>query len=115
MKKRSYIELYMPHISDALKEILTLTEPQKKDIEEKLAILMEKTRGKVEDMSFDPDKNEDYDEDLASIGKEDESYDNPGEDYDVEYGKAKSKADPDEEDVPKKKKKKERLKESEDE
>ncbi|MFA6073258.1 MAG: DNA topoisomerase VI subunit B [Candidatus Woesearchaeota archaeon] len=81
LKKRSYIELYMPHISDALKEILSLTDSQKKDIEDKLSILMEKTRGKLEDMSFDPNKNEEYDEDFANIGKEEEE-EQEGNDYD---------------------------------
>ncbi|MGV8162016.1 MAG: DNA topoisomerase VI subunit B [Candidatus Nanoarchaeia archaeon] len=106
MKKRSYIELYMPHISDALKDILSLNDQQKKDIEEKLLVLLEKTRGKLDDMSFDPDKNEEYDEDFASIGKEDEVE----ADYDADYGKE------DEEESPKKKggKKKKKDKEVED-
>lgn len=83
LKKRSYIELYMPHISDALKEILSLTDAQKKEIEEHLIVLMEKTRGKLDDMSFDPNKNEEYDEDFAKIGKEDED-ENGNDDSDEE-------------------------------
>ncbi len=82
LKKRSYIELYMPHISDALKEILSLSDSQKKEVEEHLLILMEKTRGKLEDMSFDPEKNEEFDRDFANIGKEDE--DDEDDDYDNE-------------------------------
>ncbi|MGV8169478.1 MAG: DNA topoisomerase VI subunit B [Candidatus Nanoarchaeia archaeon] len=96
MKKRSYIELYMPHISDALKEILSLNDAQKKEIEDKLSVLLEKTRGKLEDMEFDPDKNEEYDEDFASIGKED---DDSGDDYG-------DSGEDEEEDAPKKKKSK---------
>jgi DNA topoisomerase-6 subunit B len=98
LKKRSYIELYLPHISDALKEILALTDSQKKDIEDKLVVLMEKTRGKLEDMAFDPDKNEEYDEDFANIGKEDEEE----KDYDSDYDKDSDDGDDDDE-APKKK------------
>ena len=81
LKKRSYIELYMPHISDAIKEILALTDAQKKELEEHLLVLMEKTRGKLEDMSFDPNKNEEFDREFANIGKED-GEDDEGDDYD---------------------------------
>jgi DNA topoisomerase VI subunit B len=102
LKKRSYIELYMPHISDALKEILNLTDAQKKEVENHLLVLMEKTRGKLEDMSFDPTKNKEYDADFAGIGKEDEvdddsdlgddsDSDDDGEDADEEYAPKKSK------------------------
>jgi DNA topoisomerase VI subunit B len=102
LKKRSYIELYMPHISDALKEILSLTDAQKKDIEDKLIVLMEKTRGKLEDMAFDPEKNEEYDEDFANIGKEDKDDEESeaGEDYDSDSDES------DEEEKPKKSAKK---------
>jgi len=71
LKKRSYIETYIPHIAEAIKEIL----PENFDknlFEEKLRILLEKTRGKVEELKFDPEKNEEYDEDLAKIGKDEE-------------------------------------------
>lgn len=81
LKKRSYIELYMPHISDAIKEILALTDTQKKELEDHLLVLMEKTRGKLEDMSFDPNKNEEFDREFASIGKEDEE-DDEDDNYD---------------------------------
>jgi DNA topoisomerase-6 subunit B len=110
LKKRSYIELYMPHISDALKEILSLTDAQKKEIEEKLAVLMEKTRGKLDDMSFDPNKNEEYDEDFASIGKEDE--DENGDD-DSDDGE-ESDDDSDDEYAEKSKKKSKKQKDSDD-
>ncbi len=71
LKKRSYIETYIPHISEALKEILNYSDSDKKDVENKLEKILEKTRGKLEDMEFDPTKNEEYDEDFAKIGKED--------------------------------------------
>ncbi len=93
MKKRSYIELYMPHISEAIKDILKLTDVQKKELEVQLSALLEKTRGKLEDMDFDPDKNEEYDEDLASIGREDEDDeydDDAGGDYEDKKERASS-------------------------
>jgi DNA topoisomerase VI subunit B len=72
-KKRGYIEKYIPHISIALKEILSLTDEQKKEIDEKLAIILEQKRGVLEDVKFDPNKNEEYDEEFVNIGKDDES------------------------------------------
>ncbi len=68
-KKRDYITTYIPFVSDALKEILELTDDDKAKIEENLSVILEKTRGKLEDMKFDPTKSEDYDENLANIGK----------------------------------------------
>jgi DNA topoisomerase VI subunit B len=74
LKKRSYIETYIPHISNAIKEITGDLDKEK--FEEELRSLLEKTRGKVEDLKFDPTKNIDYDEELANIGKDtDEDYD----------------------------------------
>ncbi|MFT4260937.1 MAG: DNA topoisomerase VI subunit B [Candidatus Woesearchaeota archaeon] len=70
MKKRSYIETYIPHISEALKEIIEFSDFEKKDIEENLSFLLEKRRGKLENIEFDPTKNQEYDESLASIGRE---------------------------------------------
>ena len=70
MKKRSYIETYIPHISDALKDILQLGDFHKRDIEENLSFLLEKKRGQLESLDFDPTKNTEYDENLAKIGRE---------------------------------------------
>lgn len=70
LKKRSYIETYIPHIAEALKEILNYDDSDKDDVQQKLEKLLEKTRGKVQDMKFDPTKNEEYDEELAKIGKD---------------------------------------------
>jgi DNA topoisomerase VI subunit B len=68
-KKRGYIEKYIPHVASALKEILGLQESQKEEIEEKLTQILEKKRGTLEDVKFDPTKNEEYDEEFAKIGK----------------------------------------------
>jgi DNA topoisomerase VI subunit B len=113
LKKRSYIELYMPHISDALKDILNLTDAQKNEVEAHLVVLMEKTRGKLEDMSFDPTKNKEYDADFAGIGKEEEVDDDSGLDDDSD---SDDDGEGDEEYAPKKtKKKKSKSEESDDE
>ncbi|USN45999.1 MAG: DNA topoisomerase VI subunit B [Candidatus Woesearchaeota archaeon] len=72
LKKRGHIEKYIPHIAGALESLLGLTTEQKAKTEVELAAILEHTRGKVEDMTFDPKKNEDFDEEFARIGKEDE-------------------------------------------
>jgi DNA topoisomerase VI subunit B len=66
-KKRSYIEKYIPHVADALKELLELDVIQKKQIEDNLIEILEHTRGELEEIKID---NPDYDEELAKIGKE---------------------------------------------
>lgn len=72
LKKRSYIETYIPHISEALKELLSLEDVDVDNITRNLEVLLEKKRGKVEKLDFDPTKNEEYDEDLAKIGRDEE-------------------------------------------
>jgi len=74
-KKRGYIEKYIPHVADALKEILGLEEIKKKEIEDNLADILEHTRGELEEIKID---NPDYDPELAKIGSEDE------EEYELE-------------------------------
>ena len=68
-KKRSYIEKYIPHVADALSKIVGLPEARKKEIEEKLAEILEHTRGELEEIGID---NPDYDPELAKIGREEE-------------------------------------------
>jgi DNA topoisomerase VI subunit B len=70
LKKRSYMEKYIPYVADALKELLELKDDEKKKIEEDLAEVLEHVRGEVEDLTFDPSKNEEYDADLANFGAE---------------------------------------------
>jgi len=67
-KKRSFIEKYIPHVSEALGELLKLSKTQKLNIEDNLKILLEKHRGKLKKIEID---NPEYDEELAKIGKED--------------------------------------------
>jgi len=44
MVKRGYIEIYLPHIGQALKEILMLKDPQVEKLVSKLKVVLEKTR-----------------------------------------------------------------------
>jgi len=44
MVKRGYIEIYLPHIGQALKDILTLKDPQVEKLVEKLKVTLEKSR-----------------------------------------------------------------------
>jgi DNA topoisomerase VI subunit B len=66
-KKRSYIETYIPHVGAALKELLGLNDKEKGHAETLLKEILEKHRGKIENISAD---NEEYDEEFAKIGKE---------------------------------------------
>ncbi len=66
-KKRSYIEKYIPHVADALKEIIGFDEINKKIIEDNLGEILEHTRGELEEIGVN---NPDYDPELAKIGKE---------------------------------------------
>ena len=73
LKKRSFIETYIPHIAEALKEIIGFSDFEEKDVEKLLSELLEKKRGKVDTLEFNPEENTEYDESLASIGRENES------------------------------------------
>jgi len=71
LKKRSYIEKYVPHISDTLIEILDLPKAEKAMLEENLGKILEQERGKLEDVEFDETKNTEFDEEFAKIGRDD--------------------------------------------
>lgn len=73
LKKRSFIEKYIPHLASGLMNVLDLTKADEFEIEEQLKDLLEKHRGKVEEIKFDPTKNTEFDEKFASIGKEDKA------------------------------------------
>jgi len=73
LKKRSYIEKYIPHVANALKDLLSLDESAEQTIKDHLHVILEHERGKVEDMKFDPTKNKEYDENFANIGKDEET------------------------------------------
>ncbi len=66
-KKRSYIEKYIPHVAEALKEILNFDEIDKKKVEDNLGEILEHTRGELEEVGVN---NPEYDPELAKIGKE---------------------------------------------
>ncbi len=72
LKKRSYIEKYIPHLATGIKEILDLDMADKEIIQSQLIDLLEHKRGKIDTMEFNPSKNKEYDEEFASIGKEDD-------------------------------------------
>ena len=82
LKKRSYIQKYMSHVTAGLKEILTIDDAEEKMLLEKLEIILEQKRGEIDTMEFDPSKNTEYDEDWASIGKDDIDDANEDEDED---------------------------------
>ncbi len=64
--KRSYIERYIPHVAEALKELLELKQSDSEKIKSYLKELLEKHRGKLEKVEME---NPEYDEEFASIGK----------------------------------------------
>jgi len=66
-KKRSFIQKYIPHVKEALKELLSLKEVEAEKIEEGLKDILEKDRGKLEKIEME---NVEYDEEFANIGKE---------------------------------------------
>ena len=79
LKKRSYIEKYIPAIAEALKEIIKYSDVEEKNVIELLEELLEKQRGELDNMEFDKSKNEEYDAEFANIGK-DEGENNSDED-----------------------------------
>jgi len=68
-KKRSYIQKYIPHVADALKEIVGFDEIKKKELEDNLYTMLEQVRGELEEIGID---NPDYDPELAKIGQDEE-------------------------------------------
>ncbi|MBN2421444.1 DNA topoisomerase VI subunit B [Candidatus Woesearchaeota archaeon] len=70
LKKRGYIEKYIPVVAEALRELLELQKVEETRIESKLKDMLEKHRGEVKDIAA---KNEEYDEEFAKIGKEEEN------------------------------------------
>ncbi len=66
LKKRSYIEKYIPHIADALKELVEYKEVEKTKVEECLKEILERKRGEIEGIEAE---NVEYDEAFAKIGK----------------------------------------------
>lgn len=92
-KKRSYIEKYIPHVASALKDIIGLTDIQKKQVEDDLCTILEHTRGELEEIGVD---NPDYDPELAQIGAEDENEEFSSEEEEVPKKKGKKKKEEEE-------------------
>ena len=68
LKKRSYIEKYIPHVSEALCILLSLDKNEENSLNNHLKEILEEHRGKIEEVG--KINNPDYDENLAKIGKE---------------------------------------------
>lgn len=88
LQKRGYLEKYIPHVAEALKELLKLKDVEVRNVEKNLKEFLEKKRGHLDTMEFDEEANADYDEDLAKIGNEDEE---PAEDEAIPEKKGKQK------------------------
>lgn len=61
-KKRDYITTYIPHIADALKELIGLKENDEEKVKELLKGILEKHRGKLKEIKID---DSEFDESLA--------------------------------------------------
>ncbi|MDP7179932.1 MAG: DNA topoisomerase VI subunit B [Candidatus Woesearchaeota archaeon] len=84
-KKRDYIQTYIPHVSNALKELLNLKDKDEEKLKEQLGKILEKERGELEELRID---NPEFDAEFAAIGKgKDEE---PGEQQ-TEEGKEETK------------------------
>ena len=81
-------EKYIPHVADAIREIMGLKEEQKKEMEVKLAEILEQSRGELEEIGID---NPDYDPELAKIGREEEEEEPVEEEVEVLHRGAKGK------------------------
>ena len=62
--------MFIPHVGEALKELLKLSDKDEKNIEELLEEILEKKRGEMGEIEA---KNLEYDEEFAKIGKEEET------------------------------------------
>lgn len=69
LKKRGYIEKYIPFVGEALKEMLMLKDEEREKLQIDLREVLEKTRGKLEEVAFDPSKNQEFDESFAVTKK----------------------------------------------
>jgi DNA topoisomerase VI subunit B len=84
LKKRSFIQKYMSHVATGLKEILDLDKADEEMIVRNLEIVLEQTRGEIDDMKFDPTKNTEFDEEWAKIGKDENDESNDEDDTERE-------------------------------
>jgi DNA topoisomerase VI subunit B len=75
-KKRDYIKTYIPHVAATLKEIIGLKDTDEEDIKNHLSEILEEHRGELEKLEV---KNDEYDEELAKIGKDEPKENNNNE------------------------------------
>jgi DNA topoisomerase-6 subunit B len=68
-KKRDYIQTYIPHVANALRELLKLKEKDEKKAEKLLKNILEKQRGKLHEIKVETSE---FDESLA-LDKEEEN------------------------------------------
>ncbi|MBN1157666.1 DNA topoisomerase VI subunit B [Candidatus Woesearchaeota archaeon] len=92
LKKRSYIEKYIPHVAEALRELTGYSKTEESRITSILKEILEKHRGKLEKVEIE---NKEYDEELAKIGKEEPEKEETLED-DSDMSKKRSKEEEDE-------------------
>lgn len=85
-QKRSYIETYIPFISEALKELINIKDKEK--VEKLLYQILEKHRGTLEKIEMD---NPDYDKEIARIGKEETKEEEPEKENEGSRKKIKEK------------------------
>lgn len=72
LKKRGYIEKYIPVVAEGLRELLELQKIEETRIESNLKEMLEKHRGEIKNIEAE---NKEYDETFANIGKETEEKD----------------------------------------
>lgn len=68
-ERRDYIETFIPHVSAALKELIGFGAKDEERAKILLKEILEKHRGKLEDVSFDPSKNQEFDEEFVLAKK----------------------------------------------
>jgi len=67
-KKRDYIKMFIPHVGQALQELIGFNDSEEQNVENILSDILEDTRGKIEEVESE---NTEYDAEFANIGKED--------------------------------------------
>ncbi len=66
--KRGYIETYIPHVAEALKELVGYKKEDEEKVKKLLKEILERKRGKLEKIEID---NPEYDKEFAEIGSKD--------------------------------------------
>ncbi len=92
-KKRDYISTFIPHVSEALGELLQLKKAEIDESNVLLADILEHQRGELEDIEFDPSRNVEYDEEFAKRGGSSEDTEWDDDEQSDEKPKKKSKND----------------------